>query len=77
MPATIVKCSVPGCGEPAESKVAAPWKGGSFAELKTYGYACGHHFADVIEYAKTRPKPSRLPPDESVGEIGTYALAGR
>jgi hypothetical protein len=77
MPATIVRCSVPRCGEAAESKVAAPWKGGSFSELKTYGYTCGQHFAEMIEYAKNRPKPTRLPPGESVGEIGTYTLAGR
>lgn len=77
MPATIVRCSVPDCGKVAESKVAAPWKGGSFTELKTYGYACGDHFAEMVQYAKKRPKPARLPPDESVGEIATYTLAGR
>jgi hypothetical protein len=74
MPKTIVKCSSPGCREDAESKIAAPWKDGSHAELKTYGFACSDHSETVIAYAQRRPKPRYLAPSESVGGIGTYDL---
>ena len=77
MPVTVVKCSVPNCQSRAESKIAAPWKGGRFTELKTYGYACAEHSGDVIEYARKRPKPLHLPTEESLGALGTYALAGQ
>lgn len=77
MPATIVKCSVPNCQNHAETKIAAPWKGGRFSELKTYGYACAEHSGDVIEYARKRPKPLHLSTEETLGTLGTYALANQ
>ncbi len=77
MPVTIVKCSVPGCGGDAEAKIAAPWKDGAFAELKTYGYTCAEHAQTMISYAEKRAKPKSLPPGESLGALGTYALAAK
>ena len=74
MPKTIVKCSLPGCTEAAESKVAAPWKDGSHAELKTYGFACSSHTEPVLANAKKRPQPRHLAPSESVGGLSTYPL---
>jgi hypothetical protein len=74
MPLTIVRCSDAGCHAEAESKIAAPWKGGSFSELKTYGYACANHSNAVIEYAKKRPRPGHFEPDESIGPIASYKL---
>lgn len=75
MPATVVLCSIPNCGEVATTKVAAPWKGGSHAELKIYGYACASHVYQMMELAKGRPDLGRLGPEESLGEIDTYPLA--
>ena len=74
MPVTVVRCTNPGCHAGASSKIAAPWKGGVFSELKTYGYACPDHAEAVINYAMKRPKPSHLPAGESVGEIGAHEL---
>jgi len=74
MPATIVRCSNPGCHTLASSKIAAPWKGGSFSELKTYGYCCHDHSDALISYAQRRPKPEHFAPGEWVGEIAVYDL---
>ena len=72
---TVVKCSLPGCDDDAVTKVAAPWKDGSHAELKTYGYACPDHAEDVVADAEGRAKVYRLAPGESEGKIGTLPLA--
>lgn len=76
MPFTVVRCSNPGCRAEAEAKIAAPWKDGAFAELKTYGYACSEHAAAIVAYANMRPKPGHYSAGESVGAISTYELAG-
>ena len=72
---TIVKCSFPGCSDDAVTKVAAPWKEGSNAELNTYGYACPAHTEDVVAEAEGRVQAYRLAPGESVGKISTFPLA--
>ena len=72
---TVVKCSFPDCDYDAVTKVAAPWKDGSHAELNTYGYACPAHAAEVVAAAEGRAKAYRLAPGESVGKIGTFPLA--
>lgn len=36
----VVRCSMPGCGEPAAYKIAAPWRDGHHNALKTYEFAC-------------------------------------
>jgi hypothetical protein len=76
MAVTIVRCSLLGCGEPATQKIAAPWKDGSHAELKTYGYACAEHAEPVLDYAEHRFKPTSFGPGESVGDIQSYRLEG-
>ena len=72
---TVVKCSFAGCDDDAVTKVAAPWKDGSNAELNTYGYACPAHAEDVVADAEGRAKAYRLAPGESVGKISTFPLA--
>ena len=72
MPKTIVKCSTPKCQKNAEYKVAAPWKYGSFSELKTYGHACADHLESYLDYARRRRRGYHLPPDETVGEISAF-----
>ena len=74
MPKTVVKCSMPGCTQVANSKVAAPWQDGRNAELKTYGYACSSHSETLKAYAEERPRPRHLSPTETIGTIRTYPL---
>ena len=77
MPVTIVLCSMPDCGEVADSKIAAPWKYGRFSELKTYGYACSDHVQDVLLDAEARAEAVLLAPGEWLGEIEDYPLVDR
>jgi hypothetical protein len=72
---TIVKCSFPGCDDVAVTKVAALWKDGRNAELKTYGYACPAHAEDVVAAAEDRVTVYRFAPGEFVGKISTFPLA--
>ena len=72
MPATIVKCSIPGCEEPATYKIAAPWSDGSFSELKTYGHACSDHLGVVFRDAEERREGYQPAPGETIEEIGIY-----
>lgn len=67
-----VGCSVEGCGEPATYKVAAPWRGGSFAELKTYGFACDDHVRPVLADAEARWLDYEPTKDEVVGYVHVY-----
>ncbi|HWE35202.1 MAG TPA: hypothetical protein VG406_01420 [Isosphaeraceae bacterium] len=74
---TIVRCSALGCRERAAKKIAARWTGNGFAELKTYGFTCPEHDRAVVAYALGRPNRSHhMAEGESIGEVGTYPLAG-
>lgn len=72
MTRTIVGCSLPGCGEPASYKIAAPWSDGSFSELKPYGHACADHLGEVFRGAEQRRQEYRPTPGETIEEIGIY-----
>ncbi len=74
MPKTIITCSIPGCKEVAVTKVAVPWHYGPIEEPKTYGYACAAHVDAVVARAQERLDSSHLIPEESVGELATFAL---
>jgi hypothetical protein len=74
MPKTVVKCSSPGCGEPATAKIAAPWEYGRFTELKTYAYSCPGHTDAMVEFAEKRPKPPRLEAGEMLGKVRSYEV---
>ncbi len=72
MPITVVRCSLSGCAEPASYKIAAPWSGGSFSELKTFGHACAEHLGPVFREAEKRRKSYAPSPGEAVEDIGIY-----
>ena len=72
MPTTIVCCSEAGCSEPATYKIAAPWSDGSFAELKTYGYACADHVGSVFRTAEERRQAYHPSLGETLEDIGIY-----
>ena len=67
-----VYCSSPGCQEAAAYKVAAPWSDRRFTELKTYGFACHDHLADVLRAAEARWLAYDPAPGETVQEIGIF-----
>lgn len=67
-----VTCNIPGCAQPAEYKIAAPWSAGRFSELKTYGIACADHYAQVYRDALRRRKVHPPSPEESQGEIALF-----
>jgi hypothetical protein len=69
---TVVRCSLPDCGEPAVYKIAAPWSDGQFSELKTYGHACTKHLGPVFRDADLRRATYRSAPGETVDELGIY-----
>ena len=69
---TTVQCEIPGCGEPATHKIAAPWSDGRFSELKTYGFACAQHVGEVCAKAEVRWLDYEPVPSESVGAIAIY-----
>lgn len=73
MSRTDVKCTIPGCVEPAAAKVAAPWSYGRFHELKTFGFSCLGHLGDAVRRASAKPQPA-LDAGEDVGAIGTYPI---
>lgn len=72
--ATVVRCSHPNCLGPAIYKVAAPWSDGRFSELKTYGFACVDHLADVLRSAEARWLDYEPVREETVQDIGVYRL---
>ena len=67
-----VTCGTPGCGGPAEYKVAANWSAGRFSELKTYGLACESHRAQTYKDALRRRKIHPPSAEESQGEIAVF-----
>jgi hypothetical protein len=72
MPKTVVHCSQSDCREPASYKIAALWSGGSYSELKTYGFACSEHLGPVFREAEERQVASALAPDETIEELAIY-----
>jgi len=72
MPTTTVRCSHPECREPASYKIAAPWSNGSFAELKTFGFACSNHLGPIFRLAETRLAEYPPSPGETVEEIAIF-----
>jgi hypothetical protein len=72
MPITVVRCSLRGCNEPAAYKIAAQWSGGSFTELKSYGYACSDHLGPVFRESESRREDYEPAPGETLEEIAIY-----
>jgi hypothetical protein len=72
MSITVVRCSLPGCTEPAAYKIAALWSDGSFSELKSYGFACSDHLGPVFRDAEQRREDYEPRPGETLEEIAIY-----
>lgn len=69
---TVVRCSEPGCQEPARYKIASPWTDGRYQELKTYGFACAEHLPDVLRSAEVRWLDYEPVRGEAVHPIAIY-----
>jgi hypothetical protein len=67
-----VVCAVPGCGESATYKIAAPWSDGRYTELKTYGFSCDDHVREILSDAEARWLDYEPVKGETVGEIGIF-----
>ena len=67
-----VNCSHPYCSDSATYKVAAHWSHGTFAELKTYGFACSDHVGEVFQEAENRRLDYTLRPGEVIEEVAIY-----
>ena len=67
-------CTFPGCGRPAEFKVAAPWSDGTSHELKNYGLACAQHQAEQLSRARSHREGLTLAEGESIGPVALYQL---
>jgi len=67
-----VNCSHPCCSDSATYKVAAHWSHGTFAELKTYGFACSDHVGEVFQEAENRRLDYTLRPGEVIEELAIY-----
>jgi hypothetical protein len=72
MTSYVVRCSFPGCHEPAAYKIAARWSDGRVAELKTYGFACADHIGVVFRDSERRKHEYAPAPAESIEEIAIY-----
>jgi hypothetical protein len=75
MPPYPVLCSTPGCGRPAEYKIAARWSDGVTSELKTYGLACEACLADWFRRAQARHAKCRTARGETLEPPGVYRMA--
>lgn len=75
----IVPCSHPHCHQPAAFKIAAAWSDGPSSELKTYGFACDRHHAEIAGQAAERRAKIQFEPaeNETLGAVEVHPLDPR
>ena len=74
MPSYPVLCYTPGCGQPAQYKIAARWSDGVTQELKTYGLTCAACLAEALHRTRAKHAACRLAPGETLEAPGVYDL---
>lgn len=74
MPPYPVRCYAPGCGRPAQFKIAARWSDGVTRELKTYFLACPGCLPDLFAQATVKQRACRLAAGETLEPPGVYEL---
>jgi hypothetical protein len=74
MPPYTVVCRTPGCGRPAQYKIAARWTDGVTAELKTYALCCENCLAESFANSRRKQASCRLAPGEELHPPGIYLL---
>jgi hypothetical protein len=76
MPPYPVLCYAPGCGRPAQFKIAARWSDGVIRELKTYYLACPGCRAKLFAEARRKQPLCRLAVGETLDPPAVYELRG-
>jgi hypothetical protein len=74
MPAYPVLCYEPGCGRPAEYKIAARWSDGITSELKTYGLTCEECLPAWFRRSLAKQRACRRAANEVLEPPGIYRL---
>lgn len=69
-----VICYAPGCGLPAEFKIAARWSDGQTQELKTYSLTCSSCLAEQYASAVARRGACRLAPGETLDVPAVFEM---
>lgn len=69
-----VLCYEPGCGQPAQFKIAATWSDGHTRELKTYGLTCAACLGRWFQRACARQLGCRLTVGETLDAPGIYEM---
>ena len=75
MPPYPVVCYAPGCGTPAQFKIAARWSDGVTHELKTYYLACPDCLPDLFAKARAKQAACRRAPGETLEPPNFFELA--
>jgi hypothetical protein len=77
MSSYLVRCSNPGCEEPAVYKIAGRWSDGVTQELKTYALTCSACLAESFRRSRAKQAACRLAVGETLDSPGIYELARR
>jgi hypothetical protein len=75
MPPYLVLCYAPGCGRPAQFKIAARWSDGITHELKTYYLSCSCCLARLFAEARRKHPLCRLAAGEMLEPPAVYELS--
>lgn len=74
MPPYVVRCSHPGCQQPAHYKIAARWSDGITQELKTYALSCDSCLTEQFLRSRQKQLGCRLAPGETLESPSIYEL---
>lgn len=70
----VIRCSAPGCEQPAVYKIAGRWSDGVTQELKTYALTCSACLATSFHRGRDKQAACRLAPGETLESPGIYEL---
>src|SRR4051794_215904 len=74
MPRYEVRCTQPGCSQPAVYKIAARWSDGATEELKTYALCCAECLPEVFRTSCDKQVKCRTTRGETLEVPGIYLL---
>ncbi len=69
----VVRCTAPGCANPAGFKIAARWSDGVTHELKTYSLCCERCLNAELGAAEVKQQACRLALGESLEPPAVFA----
>lgn len=74
MPPYRLLCYTPGCGQPAQYKIAARWSDGVTEELKTYSLTCADCLPAWLRRSCEKQRTCRRARGETLEPPGVYEL---